>query len=122
MYRVDLDYFASNWLAVSVIDTSRTHTVGFHYETYGEISPSRTLSYAFSAQLNFSVSDRYSYEKIHTASLLVRQDGAISVLTTSSLRLKVRAWCGDVFGDEPISPSQWFRMNIVYSIDFPIFN
>ena len=48
----------------------RPHSVGFHYETYmyGEIS--LTLSpFRFTAQFNFAVSDRYSYEKMHTASL-----------------------------------------------------
>ena len=39
---------------------SRAHAVGFHYETYGEISPSRPLPYALhlsTTQLYFAVSD-----------------------------------------------------------------
>ena len=51
---------------------SRTNDVGFHYETYGEISPSRTLPYA---QFDFAVSDGYSLEKIHTASLVPGEMG-----------------------------------------------
>ena len=47
-----------------VLYNSRTRAVGFHYETYGKISPSRSLSL-----FDFAVSDRCSYEKIHTASL-----------------------------------------------------
>ena len=45
-----------------------TDAVGFHYETYGEISPSRTLSIHFTAKFDVAVSDKYSYEKIYTAS------------------------------------------------------
>ena len=53
------------------ISDSRTLAAGFHYETYGEISLSRTLSYAirFTDQFDFTVSDKYSYKKINTASL-----------------------------------------------------
>ena len=62
---------------------SRTHAVGFHYETYGEIalSPIR-----FNAQFDFAVSDRYSYEKIHTASL-----GTAIWTDLSTRHLKARA-------------------------------
>ena len=45
---------------------SCTHAVGFHYETYGEISPSRTIPYT--AQFDFAILERYLYEKMHTAS------------------------------------------------------
>ena len=55
------------------IRRSRTHAVGFHYETYGEISPSRTRSFRFADQFDFAVSVGYSYEKMHTTSL-VRRD------------------------------------------------
>ena len=45
----------------------------------------------FTAQFDFAVSDKCSYEKIHTASL-VRRDGLISALVTTSYpRLKARA-------------------------------
>ena len=65
------------------------------------------------AQFDFAVSDRYSYEKIHTASLL-RRDGLTSALVTILRpRLKARAWCGDLCWDEPISPSQRCRMHIL---------
>ena len=33
------------------LDRSRTHADGFHYETYGEISPSRTLFYTLHCSL-----------------------------------------------------------------------
>ena len=75
---------------------SRTQAVGFHYEMYGEISPSLPISSAlshfrFAAQFDIDISNRYSYEKIHIASL-VRRHGLISALvTTSSPRLKARA-------------------------------
>ena len=50
---------------------------------------------------------------MHTASL-VRRDGQFSALvTTSSPRLKTRAWCGDLCWDEPISPSQRCCMHII---------
>ena len=63
----------------------------------------------FTAQLNFAVLNRYSYEKIHIVSF-VRRDELISALvTTTSLRLKARAWCGDLCWDEP---SQRCRMHI----------
>ena len=55
----------------------------------------------FTAQLDF---DSDSYEKMHTASL-VRRHWLISALyTTTSPRLKARAWCGDLRWDESISP------------------
>ena len=56
----------------------------------------------FTTQFHFTVSERYSYEKIHTASL-ARRDGLISALiTTSNPRLKAWAWCGDLCWDESI--------------------
>ena len=43
-----------------------------------------------------------------------RRDELISAfVTTSSPRLKARAWCGDLCWDDPISPSQLCHMNIV---------
>ena len=49
---------------------SLTHAVGFDYETYCEIIPSRTLSpKCFTAQYDFAVSNSCSYEKKHAASL-----------------------------------------------------
>ena len=65
----------------------------------------------FPAQFDFSVSQRYSYEKrLHR---WVRRDGLISALVTTSIpRLKARAWCGDLRWDEPISPSQRCRMHM----------
>ena len=60
------------------------------------------------AQFAFAVSNGYSYEKIHTASL-ARRDGLI---TTSTPRLKARAWCGDLCWNEPISLFQRCRMHI----------
>ena len=57
----------SNWCQQfwNVTD-SRTQAVGFHYETYCEIvlSPER-----FAVQFDLEVLNRYSYEKMHTASL-----------------------------------------------------
>ena len=48
---------------------SCSHAVGFHYETYGEITSSRTLAPMMirlnTAQFDFAFSDRSSYEKIH---------------------------------------------------------
>ena len=53
---------------------------------------------------------------MHTSSL-IRQDGLISALdTTSSSRLKDRAWYGDLCWDQPISPSQRCRMHIFLPI------
>ena len=44
---------------------------------------------------------------------LVRRHGLISALVTiSSPRLKARAWCGNLCGDEPMSPSQLCRLHI----------
>ena len=66
----------------------------------------------FTVQFDFAVSDRYAYEKciLHC---WVRQDVLTSALvTTSSPRLKARAWCGDLCWDELISPSQQCRMHI----------
>ena len=48
---------------IIVITISRTHAAGFHYK-----SPSRTLSLTLHCT-DFAVSDRYLYEKVHTASL-----------------------------------------------------
>ena len=69
----------------------------------------------FTAQFNFAVSDRHLYEKIHRpTAFLVRWDRLISALvTTSSPRLKARAWCGDLCWDEPISPFQQCRMHSI---------
>ena len=65
--------------------------VGIHYGTYLTLSRIR-----FTAKFDFAVSDRYSYEKMHTASL-VRRDGIISALvTTSSPRLKAVVTCAEI--------------------------
>ena len=53
-------------------------------------------------------SDRYSYVKMRTASLVWRE-----LVTTSSRRLKARAWCGHLCWEEPISLSQRCSMHII---------
>ena len=50
---------------------------------------------------------------MHTASLVHRDELISALVTTSSPRLKARAWCGDLCWDEPISPSQQCRMHIL---------
>ena len=62
------------WFSPSAdIAHSRTLAVGFHYETYGEIIPSHTLSYTLycyrADQFDFVISDRFSYDTMLTASL-----------------------------------------------------
>ena len=94
---------------------SRTHAV---FTTRRMVrSAHLTLSpIRFINRCDFAVLDRYSYEKMHTASL-VRRDGLISI-TTWSPRLKALAWCGYLCWDEPISLSQRCRMPI-FSIAYP---
>ena len=41
----------ANQVKSSLLSYSRTHAVGFQYETYGEISPSHTLSYSVKTKL-----------------------------------------------------------------------
>ena len=73
---------------------------------------SHSLLFA-SLQCYIAVSDRSSYEKMYTASL-VRRDGLISALvTTLSPRLKARAWSGDLCWDEPISHSLYDSVCII---------
>ena len=45
---------------------SRTHAVGFHMVISANLA---LYPIRFTAQFGFAVSDRYSYETIHTASL-----------------------------------------------------
>ena len=67
----------------------------------------------FTAQFDFAVSDRYSYEKMQTASLGTARWADLSTRHHIRPRLKARAWCGDLCWDEPITPSQRCRMYIM---------
>ena len=92
---------------------SLTHASGFHYETYGEISPSRTLSYAslLSLILPFQIYIRQRKYILH------RWYGDMGSSQHSSphqaLAMLGLDVVGDLCSDEPIPPSQRCRMHII---------
>ena len=71
---------------------SRTHDDGFHYEAYGEISPSCTLSYRSTAKFNFVVSGIHVLVRENAYCIVGTAGWAyISALSTKSRpRLKAR--------------------------------
>ena len=82
------------------------------------ISHSLLHASLFSLILPFQIDIRTRKYILHRGK---RRDGLISVLvTTSSPRLKARAWCGDLCWDQPISPSQ--QCSIYFLVQISIWN
>ena len=77
---------------------SRTHAVAFHYEIWWDQPHSLLYASPISLLIPFQIDIRARQYIQHR---WVRRDGSISAhVTTSSPRLKARAWCSDLCWDE----------------------